>query len=129
MIQLAQLSGAEIYATVGNEEKKRFLIERYGLSDDHIFSSRNTDFYHGIMKSTGGKGIEVVLNTLTHELLDASWRLCADFGRFIEMGKQDILENAKLDMTIFRRGVSFSAFDMGMLYGSERPDIKSRPQQ
>lgn len=70
------------------------------------------------MAATLGRGVDVVLNSLTADLLHDSWRACADFGRFVEIGKRDILEGGKLDMDIFERNVTFTAFDLSNLYYS-----------
>ena len=42
-----------------------------------------------------------VLNSLTDDLLHASWRCCTNFGRFAEVGKRDIVDAGKLDMELF----------------------------
>ena len=89
-IQIAQMIGATIYATVGTKEKKHFLMERYGIPEDHILSSRNTAFAQGVMRLTGAKGVDVIFNSLSGELVTASWDFIASFGRFIEIGKEHI---------------------------------------
>ncbi|KAG9237170.1 reducing type I polyketide synthase 10 [Amylocarpus encephaloides] len=118
-LQIARLAGAEIFATVGTQEKRQFLIEKFGLKDDHIFSSRDSSFLSGILAATEGRGVDVVLNSLTGDLLHDSWRACAEFGRFVEVGKRDIVDGGKLDMAVFERGVTFTAFDLSNLFWSE----------
>ncbi|CAD6441950.1 228653fb-a531-47f2-9fd6-a60750073651 [Sclerotinia trifoliorum] len=118
-IQIAQQIGSEIFATVGSERKRKFLIDSFGLKDDHIFNSRDSSFVAGILKSTAGKGVDVILNSLVGELLQEGWRACANFGRFIELGKRDIVDGGKLDMAQFERNVTFSAFDLGNLFYSD----------
>ena len=63
-IILAKILGAEIFATVGTQEKKNLIIEQYGIPDDHIFYSRDLSFSKGIMRMTKGRGVDVVLNSL-----------------------------------------------------------------
>ncbi|KAJ0331973.1 hypothetical protein KNSL1_013783, partial [Colletotrichum chrysophilum] len=58
-IQLAQLAGAEVFATVGSLDKRDLLVKTYGIPADHIFSSRDLSFARGIMRMTGGKGVDV----------------------------------------------------------------------
>lgn len=72
-----------------------------------------------ILAATAGRGVDVVLNSLTGDLLDDSWNACAEFGRFVEVGKRDIIDGAKLDMSVFKRGVTFTAFDLSNLFWSE----------
>jgi hypothetical protein len=63
--------------------------------------------------------VDVVLNSLTGDLLHESWKACAEFGYFIEIGKRDILDGGRLDMHAFERGLTFTAFDLTSLYWSE----------
>jgi NADPH:quinone reductase-like Zn-dependent oxidoreductase len=76
-----------------------------------MFSSRNTDFAEQIMRATNGRGIDVILNSLIGELLDASWRICADGGTMVEIGKRDIVDRNSLAMEPFDRNCSFRAVD------------------
>ncbi|KAB8208925.1 hypothetical protein BDV34DRAFT_189747 [Aspergillus parasiticus] len=120
-IQLAKLIGAEIFATVGTEEKKQYLIEHFGLTPDHIFNSRDSSFASSIKSITNGRGVDVILNSLLGELLHESWDCLADFGRFVEIGKRDLLDQGRLNMEMFSRGTTFTAFDMSMLAESTSP--------
>ncbi|KAI1206598.1 polyketide synthase [Annulohypoxylon truncatum] len=119
-IQLANHIGAEIFATVGNESKKEFLVKGFGLDPERIFNSRDASFLPAIMKATGGQGVDVVLNSLTGELLRSSFEACADFGRFVEIGKRDILDDGSLNMNTFGKNVSFTAFDLSNLFYSKK---------
>lgn len=111
-VQVAQCLGANIIATVGSEDKRELLVERYGIDPDHILSSRDTSFSRGVMRLTGGRGVDVVLNSLSGEGLVASWECIAPFGRFIEIGKKDIIASNELPMAQFLHNVSFSAYDL-----------------
>lgn len=91
-IEMAQKIGATVYATVSTEDKKDFLVDHFGLPRENIFQSRNTSFVDGIHAATKKRGVDVVLNSLTGDLLHASWKCCAKFGRFIEIGKRDIVD-------------------------------------
>ncbi|CAD6449305.1 eb0964f1-27a5-46b6-9504-99d5323d2a22 [Sclerotinia trifoliorum] len=110
-IQLAQHMKAEIYVTVGTEEKRKFLIDNHGIPPTRIFSSRSTKFAKEIMHATNGRGIDVIINSLAGELLDASWRICADGGTMVEIGKKDIVDRNMLSMEPFDRNCSFRAMD------------------
>ena len=108
-----------MYATVSTEEKKDFLVNELGLPRENIFQSRDISFAEGVMSATKGKGVDVVLNSLTGDLLHASWRCCANFGRFVEVGKRDIIDAGKLDMDVFSRNLTFTAFDTTELFYHE----------
>ncbi|PWY75103.1 polyketide synthase [Aspergillus heteromorphus CBS 117.55] len=121
-IQVAQYLGAKVFATVSTEEKKQLLIDRYHTPAEQIFSSRNTLFAKGIRRLTADRGVDVVLNSLSRDGLIASWESVAPYGRFVEIGKNDILSNTKLPMLQFEKSVSFTAIDLaGMMV--DRPQV------
>lgn len=124
-VQICQLLGAEVFATVGYDYKKQFLIDTYGIPEDHIFYSRNTSFAKGIKRMTDNRGVDVVLNSLTGNSLRASWDCLAPFGRFVEIGKADINSNTGLPMAQFAQNTSFFAIDLNQIL-RERPDVKKR---
>ncbi|KAF7179631.1 hypothetical protein CNMCM7691_008680 [Aspergillus felis] len=121
-IQVAQYLGATVFTTVSSQAKKNFLIHEYGIPEEHISSSRNTLFAKGIRRLTGGKGVDVVLNSLSSDELVASWECMAPYGRFVEIGKHDILSNTKLPMAQFMKNVSFNAFDLAAMM-QDRPQL------
>lgn len=102
----------QLYVTVGTEEKRKFLTETFGLSPKRIFSSRSTAFAPMLMSATNGKGVDVILNSLPGDMLDASWRCIADNGTFVEIGKRDMLDRNSLSMEPFCRNASYRAIDM-----------------
>lgn len=127
-MQVARYLGANIIATVGTEDKKELLIERYGIAPDHILSSRDTSFALGVKRLTGDRGVDVVFNSLSGEGLVASWECVAPFGRFIEIGKKDIIASNSLPMAQFARNVSFSAYDLSEML-LERAELASAALQ
>ncbi|MBK3626214.1 SDR family NAD(P)-dependent oxidoreductase [Streptomyces sp. MBT49] len=87
-VQLARYRGAEVFATAG--EGKWDTLRAMGFDTGHIASSRTLDFEKKFRAATGGRGVDVVLNSLANEFTDASLRLLPRGGRFLEMGKTDI---------------------------------------
>jgi hypothetical protein len=84
----------------------------FGIQPNRMFSSRNTRFAEQIRRETGGRGVDVILNSLIGELLDESWRLTADGGVMVEIGKRDIVDRNTLAMEPFDRNCSFRAVDL-----------------
>lgn len=111
-LQIAQMVGAEVFATVGYDHKKQLLMDEYGVSADHIFYSRDTSFARGVMRTTNGDGVDVVLNSLVGESLRASWECIAPYGRMIEIGKAEINANASLPMASFAKNTLFAGVDL-----------------
>jgi acyl transferase domain-containing protein/NADPH:quinone reductase-like Zn-dependent oxidoreductase len=124
-IILAKSVGAEIFATVGSPEKRKFIRETYGIPDSHIFNSRDTSFAVDVMAATKGRGVDVLLNSLAGEILQESWNVMATLGRFVEIGKRDIQSNKRLEMENFGRAISFMAVDLIHL-GMYRGRVMSR---
>ncbi|KAM0330219.1 hypothetical protein ACHAQA_004394 [Verticillium albo-atrum] len=124
-IQIAQMVGAEIFATVGSVDKKQLIMDKYGIPENRIYYSRSTGFARLIRKDTQGEGVDVVINSLAGELLRETWDCIAHFGRFIEIGKRDITSNTRLEMRRFENNALFSSVDLTVL-AAERPKIMGR---
>lgn len=110
------IGASQIFVTCGSGEKKKFLRDNFGIPNDHIFSSRNASFKNGILAATHGRGVDVIINSLSGDLLQASFAIVADFGRFIEIGRKDFLLNNHLGMRAFDRNVTFSGVDAYKLF-------------
>lgn len=121
---VAQRVGARIFATVGFNDKKQLLIDEFGIPAQNIFYSRDTSFQKGVMRETGGRGVDVVLNSLSGDKLKASWACIAPFGRFIEIGKADIGDNSSLPMAHFAKNVTFAAVDLVHMAAGDTQGVK-----
>uniref|UniRef100_A0A8C0C0W3 Fatty acid synthase n=1 Tax=Buteo japonicus TaxID=224669 RepID=A0A8C0C0W3_9AVES len=89
-------------------EKREYLQARFPQLDANSFaSSRNTTFEQHILRVTNGKGVNLVLNSLAEEKLQASLRCLARHGRFLEIGKFDLSNNSQLGMALFLKNVAF----------------------
>ncbi|XP_024885108.1 fatty acid synthase-like, partial [Temnothorax curvispinosus] len=109
-IHFALHEGCEVFTTVGTVEKRQFIRETFSsIPEDHIGNSRDTSFEQMIMQRTGGRGVDIVLNSLAEEKLQASVRCLANGGRFLEIGKFDMVSNNPLDTSAFSKGISFYA--------------------
>ena len=119
-VMIAQHLGAVVYITVGSSKKRSFMMSNFNIPEQHIFSSRMTEFSRGIKRLTGGKGADVVLNSLAADTVRESCACTAKFGRFIEVGKQDASLNGRLSMEMFSRHVMFAAVDLALIW-AEKP--------
>ena len=104
--------GADVYVTVGSQEKRELLMREYNIPSERIFSSRDVSFAPAILAATGGRGVDVVLNSLAGPLLQASFDVLASFGHLVEIGKRDLEGNSLLEMATFSRVASFTSLDM-----------------
>ncbi|RDW86492.1 type I polyketide synthase [Aspergillus mulundensis] len=114
-IHIARWVGAEIYVTVGSKEKVRFLVDELGVPRERIFHSRNDSFVADVMRVTNGVGVDVVLNSLSGELLHASWSCVAAEGCMVDLGKRDFLGRGRLAMRPFTDNRAFFGIDLSPL--------------
>ncbi|RAH63166.1 fatty acid synthase S-acetyltransferase [Aspergillus piperis CBS 112811] len=124
-IQLSQMIGAEVYATVGSVDKVLFLTENFGIPRSRIYNSRDSSFADKVLHDTEGRGVDVVLNSLSGELLHASWRCVASFGTMVELGKRDFLDYGMLSMNEFADNRTFSGVDLSVLI-DKKPQVIQR---
>jgi NADPH:quinone reductase-like Zn-dependent oxidoreductase/acyl carrier protein len=108
-IQLARRVGAEVFATAGSPEKRDFLAS---IGVEHIMNSRTLAFADDVLTRTNGRGVDVVLNSLSGEAISKGLSVLADYGRFLEIGKRDIYMNSRLGMRPFKKNLSFIAIDL-----------------
>lgn len=120
-IMLAHHIGAEVFATCGNDAKKELLMKEFGVAEDHIFSSRTTAFRGKIMTLTGGVGVDVVLNSLSGEMFRESCNSLAPFGRFVEIGRKDLMENALMPMEYLLNNITFAYVDLAHVIVTRKP--------
>ena len=88
-VQIARHLGAEVFATASPakwEALREARPRRATTSPPRATSTSGTRS----STATGGEGVDVVLNSLAGEFVDASLRLLPRGGRFLEMGKTDI---------------------------------------
>ena len=107
-IGIAQHLGAEVFATAS--PSKWEVLEGMGLDPDHLASSRDLDFKEKFLALTDGEGMDVLLNALTGEFIDASLALLPRGGRFLEMGKTDLRDPGQLKAE--RPGFTYLPFDL-----------------
>ncbi|WP_028934940.1 type I polyketide synthase [Pseudonocardia spinosispora] len=118
-IQIALRAGAEVFATAGTEEKRSLLTE---LGVHHVMDSRSLRFVDDIHHATDGHGVDVVLNSIAGDVAARTLDCLAPYGRFVEIGKRDLLDNRKLGLRPFLRNLSYFSFDLRQL-------LVDRPEQ
>ncbi|OBT55672.1 PKS-like protein [Pseudogymnoascus sp. 24MN13] len=124
-IQVAHLVGAQVYATAGSLHRQAVVAKLPGVQA--VFSSRSASFRNGVKAATHGRGVDVVLNSLSGELLAESVACLAPFGRFVEIGKTDIYRNMRLGLEQFGQNCSFFVVDVDRLT-KQKPALNSQIQ-
>jgi acyl transferase domain-containing protein len=118
-IQFAKRRGATVIATAGSEVKRAFLRL---AGADHVLDSRDLGFADGVRALTGGRGVDVVLNSLSAEAMERSIEVLKPFGRFLELGKRDFYENRRIRLRPLRQNISYFAIDVDQL-PTRRPEL------
>ncbi|KAK4877916.1 hypothetical protein RN001_010422 [Aquatica leii] len=107
-LHIATFLKCNVFTTVSTEEKRQFIRANFpDVPDHHIGNSRDTSFERMIYKETKGRGVDFVLNSLAEEKLLASVRCLAPHGKFIEIGKYDLLKNNVLPLSYLAEGRCF----------------------
>ncbi|MBP0011793.1 MAG: amino acid adenylation domain-containing protein [Roseofilum sp. SBFL] len=108
-VDVARWLGAEILATAGNEEKRNYLRS---LGIECVMDSRSLDFAEEVKYHTQGRGVDVVLNSLGGEAILKNLEILASYGRFLELGRRDILNNTQLGLLPFEKSLAFFSINV-----------------
>jgi NADPH:quinone reductase-like Zn-dependent oxidoreductase len=92
----------------------------------HIFSSQDSSFIAGIMQTAHSRGVDVVINSLTGDILHKSWKCVAECGNMIELGWRDIAGHGTIDLGQFDGNRSFHGIDIAALFYQNRKWLVSR---
>lgn len=116
---LARSLGARVFATAS--DSKRALVRAAGA--EAVFDSRTTDFRDEVLEATGGRGVDVVLNSLRDEYVDAGFGCLARGGRFIEIGRLGTWEPERARRE--RPDARYVRFDLEQVF-AEAPETLER---
>ncbi|KAL4895333.1 hypothetical protein BDV59DRAFT_173712 [Aspergillus ambiguus] len=111
-IMIARHVGAEVYVTVGSLEKRELMVQGCSIPEDHIFSSRDVSFVTRVLDATHGRGIDVVLNSLSGSLRQENSKILSPFGHLVDISQHDLATYCQLAMQPSKHPVSFSTFSL-----------------
>lgn len=121
-IAVARSVGAKVIATAGSRSKRDHLR---GLGIEHVFDSRELNWADEVRAATGGRGVDIVLNSLTGAAIPLGLEVLAEDGRFIEVGKKDIYADRGIGLGDFRKSLTFASVDLAGLM-DRRPERFAR---
>ncbi|CAM3417636.1 type I polyketide synthase [Parendozoicomonas haliclonae] len=126
-IQVCRLRGARFILTASSH-KQTWLQSYLNSSGEgqpvHIYSSRNTAFADAILTETGGKGVSVVLNSLSAPgFIDANLRAVQKGGFFLELGKREIWTAEQVHSV--RPDVRYQAVDVARINEQEPERVQN----
>ncbi|WP_077062365.1 type I polyketide synthase [Streptomyces sp. MP131-18] len=111
-VHLLRSLGVTVIATAGTPAK-RSLLRLLGV--EHVLDSRSLRFAEEVRERTGGRGVDIVLNSLAGEALTRGLELLCTGGRFVELGKRDIYADSPLPMRLLRDNISVFVVDASRL--------------
>ena len=124
-IQICKSMDAEIFATVVTHEETDILSQIHRLSSDCIYLIDDEKMAERIMKSTRGRGVDLVLNSLINDMLEISWRCVAKYGKFLDLGLGDLTVLDRVDMYAFLANRSYCCIDI-VQWIQEKPEEVGR---
>ncbi len=116
-MQIALAAGARVVATAGSDAKRARAME---MGAESVADSRSVQFDETIWRDTNGEGVDIVLNALAGEFIPKSLRLLRAGGRFIEIGKTDVWDEARVAREY--PGLGYHVFFLGAL-AAQQPDM------
>ncbi|MGX8904228.1 SDR family NAD(P)-dependent oxidoreductase [Streptomyces netropsis] len=129
-LQYARHIGATVIATAGTPVK-RDLLRQIGAA--HVLDSRDLRFADHIRELTGGRGVDVVLNSLAGEAMARSMEVLASGGRFVELGKRDVYTNSRMALRPLAHNASLHVVDLGRRLltttPGELPELTTVPER
>ena len=115
LVTLAKFVGADVYATAGSAEKRKFLVNQFDIAPDHILDSTSPSFVRAARRLTSDEGFDAILNALSGGQLSALCSCVAPFGRLINFNQEDVNVNASVQLRRLGQNISFSSVDMPLL--------------
>lgn len=125
-IQIAKDLGARVIATASTEERRAATL---AAGADHAIGSRSVNFVDEVMQLTDGRGVDVVYTSAPGEIGAQNFRVAAEFGRIVDIGKADIYGGGTLDLAPFDRNLSYFAVDMDRMLRYKPAVVRSLTRQ
>jgi NADPH:quinone reductase-like Zn-dependent oxidoreductase/short-subunit dehydrogenase len=111
-VALAKELGATVYASVKNEEES-ILLQRIGISADHLLNDNESYQPTTLRSLTGGHGFNAIFNTSGgEEAISQLWLCIAPKGTFIDASNNDTSASFNLSAKPFKLGASFDVVNM-----------------
>ena len=120
-LAIASDAGAKVFATAGSAQRRQMLRD---MGFDHVYDSHSVEFADLIRRDTDGYGVDIVLNSVDGAAQHAGIELLAPGGRFIELGRREICDDARPRLFPFRRNLAFHAFDLGLMSVSQPGQVQ-----
>ncbi|KAK5579686.1 hypothetical protein RB653_009371 [Dictyostelium firmibasis] len=106
---------AQIFVTVGSKEKEQFLLDNYGEIITKIYSTNNRN-YSDEIKQQGG--VDLIINTLSSDFMDANFKCLATKGRIIDLSTSHLNYNEFTCNNKFKYNLGYHNIELTHVSGS-----------
>ena len=120
-VQVAVRMGARVIATASTPERRE-AVRALGAAE--VLNSRSISFVDEVMRLTDGRGVDVIYTSAPGEILQQNFRVAAEFGRIVDIGKADIYGSATIDLRPFDRNLSFFAVDIDRMVAHDPERVR-----
>ncbi|KAJ4293186.1 hypothetical protein N0V90_008468 [Kalmusia sp. IMI 367209] len=126
-IQVTQLLGGIPYVAVESDAEAKLVTSQLNVPIERIIVTPNGSKLALFEQLTGFKAPDVVFSSgsTSSALAREAWRFLAPFGRFVDVGRKEVLKREMTDNVPFRRGANYLSFDILGLY-KHKPKVLSR---
>lgn len=111
-VQLAHAMGARVFATAGSDEKLRKVKS---LGADVLINYRSHDFPEELKKTTDGKGVDVILESVGGEVFEKSLQCLSPLGRLVVFGTSSSKASSVGARELMGGMISVAGFSFGAL--------------
>ncbi|KAK1992892.1 beta-ketoacyl synthase domain-containing protein [Colletotrichum falcatum] len=119
LVQVAELQGARVYATVNDRAERDALAALCCIPREHVFGVRDGSLRSSLHGATGGRGIDVLVNTADAPgLVDDVVGCVAPFGRVVNIGSEISVSGARLPRG---RNIRLESFDLAACAAHDLP--------
>jgi NADPH:quinone reductase len=109
VVQLAVQHGARVIGTVGTPTKRQLPAE-YGAA--LVIDRSADDFVDAAQEFTGGRGVDLVIDSLGGEILPRSFDALRHYGRLINIGEASGEPNFPVRKKLYERSTSMAGFEV-----------------
>ena len=87
-----------------------------------VLDSRSAEFAELVVEATGGRGADVVLNSLSGAAIPEGLAALAPYGRFLELGKRDMWDNSRIGFGALLQNRSLCGIDLASMV-EDQPEL------
>ncbi|HEY2540687.1 MAG TPA: zinc-dependent alcohol dehydrogenase family protein [Stellaceae bacterium] len=122
-VQLAVIAGKSVIGVAGSDAKTRAILD---LGAGQAINYRSEDVAAGVMRSTGGRGVDLILDSIGGKGFGRNFTMLAALGMVISYGRLDGPPEADLVTAMRANSAASPALRLFTIHSFDnRPDIRA----